>query len=309
MFQPLEISGISTSLSLREGCLKIHSPTVQQETSFPLCDISAVMISEPAITLSGMALAELAKRKIPVIVCNAQHIPIGILSPADFSGDSAPQVVAAQFASSCSFQKRIWKMLIQSKVMGQSAILKEFANSDILEPISRTIRNDNAAVSESRAAAVYWKTLNVFPKRDRFANDANKLFNYAYTVLYAVFAREIACAGLFMQYGVWHHNHENPCCLASDLMESFRPCIDQIVLKILRDFPNRFPSPLTLDIKNEFFRRLYNFQCVSDAGKVSLFYACKLVTLAFRTAVLEKDYRKMRVLKWNWSGHVACCFI
>lgn len=309
MFQTLEISRISTSLSLREGCLNIRAADEQKEFVYPLRDISAVMISEPAISLSGAVLAELAKRKIPVIICDMQHIPIGILTQTKFSGGSVPQIIAAQFSASLSFQKRIWKMLIQSKITGQSAILKEFTNSDVLEPISRNIRNHNAASVESRAAAVYWKVLNVFPKRDRFANNANKLFNYAYAVLYAAFAREIACAGLFLQYGVWHHNHDNPCCLASDLMETFRPCIDQIVLTILRNSENGLSLPLTPSVKKEFFRRLYDFQCLSEKGNVSIFYACKLVTLSFKTAVLEKDYKKMRVLKWKWCDHVACCFI
>lgn len=43
------------------------------------------------------------------------------------------------------------------------------------------------------------------------------------------FNREIAANGYLTQLGLWHDNAENPFNLSSDLMESFRPLIDQKV--------------------------------------------------------------------------------
>ena len=60
-------------------------------------------------------------------------------------------------------------------------------------------------------------------------NDINAGLNYGYTLLLSIFARELVQTGCFTQLGLKHANQFNDFNLASDLMEPFRPLVDQII--------------------------------------------------------------------------------
>jgi CRISPR-associated protein Cas1 len=68
--------------------------------------------------------------------------------------------------------------------------------------------------------------------RDRDASDRNRHLNYGYAVLRAIVARAICAAGLHPALGIHHHNRYDPFCLASDLMEPFRPLVDEAVARM-----------------------------------------------------------------------------
>jgi CRISPR-associated protein Cas1 len=66
-------------------------------------------------------------------------------------------------------------------------------------------------------------------RRDRAAEDANRLLNYGYAIIRAATARALVGAGLFPAVGLFHSNRGDAFALASDLMEPFRPFIDGVV--------------------------------------------------------------------------------
>ncbi len=112
---------------------------------------------------------------------------------------------------------------------------------------------------EAQAARRYWKALfGPDFSRDRNAEGANALLNYGYTVLRAVVSRAICAAGLHPTIGVFHANRANAFALADDLMEPYRPFVDQVVLDLLAE-GNAEVSPeakraltalTTLDVEN-----------------------------------------------------------
>lgn len=53
--------------------------------------------------------------------------------------------------------------------------------------------------------------------------------NYGYAILRAVIARSLVTSGLLPTLGIHHHNRYNAYCLADDIMEPYRPFVDQIV--------------------------------------------------------------------------------
>ena len=56
------------------------------------------------------------------------------------------------------------------------------------------------------------------------------MLNYGYAVLRALTVKALLATGLHPSFGLHHHNRQNPFCLADDVMEPFRPLIDQLVL-------------------------------------------------------------------------------
>lgn len=105
----------------------------------------------------------------------------------------------------------------------------------------KSVRSGDPDNYEGRAAAYYWK--NVFPKkveffRGREGNPPNNLLNFGYAILRAIVARGLVSSGLLPTLGIHHHNKYNAYCLADDIMEPYRPFVDQIVLKIIDNGEN-----------------------------------------------------------------------
>ena len=69
--------------------------------------------------------------------------------------------------------------------------------------------------------------------RGREGEPPNNLLNYGYAILRAVIARALVGSGLLPTLGIHHHNRYNAYCLADDMMEPYRPYVDQQVIKIM----------------------------------------------------------------------------
>lgn len=101
------------------------------------------------------------------------------------------------------------------------------------------VRSGDADNLEARAAAYYWRHL--FPQipdfvRGREGMPPNNLLNYGYAILRAVIARALVGSGLLPTLGIHHHNRYNAYCLADDIMEPYRPYVDELVIKIIRNY-------------------------------------------------------------------------
>ena len=80
---------------------------------------------------------------------------------------------------------------------------------------------------EGIAAQHYWKHLIEGDfLRDRFGDGPNPFFNFGYGVLLSIIARALVETGLLLVLGIFHRNKYNPYCLASDIMEPYRPIVD-----------------------------------------------------------------------------------
>lgn len=98
------------------------------------------------------------------------------------------------------------------------------------------VRSGDADNVEARAAAYYWR--NLFPRIEGFTRDRdgippNNLLNYGYAILRAIVARSLVISGLLPTLGIHHHNRYNAYCLADDIMEPYRPYVDELVVGLL----------------------------------------------------------------------------
>jgi CRISPR-associated protein Cas1 len=101
---------------------------------------------------------------------------------------------------------------------------------------AKAVKSGDSDNHESQAAVYYWKHL--FPKflnfkRARYGDPPNNLLNYGYSILRALVARSLVGSGLLPTFGIHHRNQYNAYCLADDIMEPYRPYIDQIVCQIV----------------------------------------------------------------------------
>lgn len=84
--------------------------------------------------------------------------------------------------------------------------------------------------------------------RDRFGEYPNSFLNYGYTILRAATARALTGSGLLPALGIFHRNYYDAFPLADDIMEPYRPFVDQVVIRLMGQKQRK----LTKDVKHAF---------------------------------------------------------
>jgi CRISPR-associated protein Cas1 len=226
----IDISESAVGLSIQLANLVIKSDK-GKEAMLPLPEVAALVLSNPHLTVSNAVLSGVAAAGGIVVVSDSKHQPAGMLLPLDAhctQGERFRQQIEAPQPT----QKRIWQQIVASKVKCQAAVLKRLTNSDHgLLVLAQKVASGDAGNIEAQAAQRYWPVVfnNPHFRRDIEADDHNRFLNYGYAILRALTARAICAAGLHPALGVHHHNRYDPFALASDLMEPFRPLVDETV--------------------------------------------------------------------------------
>jgi len=204
--------------------------------SVPLCDLGALILSNPQVSLTHAVLSGIMERGGAVIACNAARLPVGLMLPVEQHGTQTKRF-ALQASAKPTLNKRLWKQVVQAKIRAQAAALNRVNGSDGgLATLAARVTSGDKGNLEAQAAQRYWPLLFTDPNfRRRFeADDQNRLLNYGYAVLRAMVGRALCAVGLHPSIGIHHHNQYNPYCLADDLMEPYRPIVDETVVEIVR---------------------------------------------------------------------------
>ena len=249
-------------LSLRNGQLVIRLPEVEkaelpdiikQETirTVPIEDIGVVVLDNKQITITQGALAELVANSAAVITCDSKCMPTGMLLP--LSGNTLYQErFRNQIEAAIPLRKQLWQQTVKAKIENQAYCLQKNTSKSFvpLHVLARKVRSDDADNHEAQAAAYYWK--NIFSDgftRDKDGIPPNNLLNYGYAILRAVIARALVGSGLLPVYGIHHHNRYNAYCLADDIMEPYRPFVDDLVILTMKKM--EVLDDLTVELKRE----------------------------------------------------------
>jgi CRISPR-associated protein Cas1 len=160
-----------------------------------------------------------------------------------------------QISSSEPLRKNLWQQTVKTKIQNQAQVL---ANHQIPDENMRywagKVRSGDPDNYEGRAAANYWeKLMEGFDsfRRGRYGEPPNNLLNYGYAVLRAVVARSLVASGMLPAMGIHHRNKYNPFCLADDIMEPYRPFVDELVLEIVDKYGVEEVTELSPQIKKE----------------------------------------------------------
>ena len=116
------------------------------------------------------------------------------------------------------------------------------------------VKSADADNREGIAAKIYWSELfGTDFIRSRDGLPPNNLLNYGYTILRAAVTRSIMGSGLFPAFGIFHRNRYNAFPLADDLMEPYRPFVDELVYNL----HNQGHEQLTKEVKGQLLRILF----------------------------------------------------
>ncbi|NVO12289.1 MAG: type II CRISPR-associated endonuclease Cas1 [Bacteroidales bacterium] len=240
-------------LSLRDQQLVADiTGNEKKQVTAPVEDIGVVLLDSYQITITHQLLNSLLANNTAVITCNEKHMPYGLLLPLE-GNTLQSERFKEQMEASVPLKKQLWQQTVQAKIANQRWLLQ--ARGIDVEPMryfEANVRSGDPDNYEGRAAAYYWKNLfdgltdDAFI-RGRYEEEPNNLLNYGYAVLRAIVARSLVASGLLPTLGIHHHNKYNAFCLADDMMESYRPFVDKLVLEIVND--TKDCSVLTKEIK------------------------------------------------------------
>ena len=228
-------------LKLKDKQLKVTNPETKEEKgSVPIEDIGLVMLDHYQITLSHQLIQELMKNNVILISCDERHLPLAGMLP--FSGNTLfSERVKAQIEASEPLKKQLWKQTIECKILNQLKVLEQLGKyATPMYEYLKNVKSGDTTNMEGIAAQHYWKHLIEGDfLRDRFGDGPNPFFNFGYGVLLSIIARALVDTGLLLVLGIFHHNKYNPYCLASDIMEPYRPIVDLLVMKWLQLHPEK----------------------------------------------------------------------
>ena len=237
-------------LSLRNAQLVLHLPDVESndtlpvamkkeaERTIPIEDIGVVILDHRRITITSGVLEALLENNCAVITCDQKSMPVGLLLPL-CGNTTQNERFRTQLDVSLPLRKQLWQQTVKQKILNQEYVLRTNTDKETncMRVWANDVRSGDPDNLEARAAAYYWKNLfKDYPDfvRDREGTPPNNLLNYGYAILRAVIARSLVGSGLLPTLGIHHHNRYNAYCLADDIMEPYRPYVDELVLDLIR---------------------------------------------------------------------------
>lgn len=252
-------------LSMRNDQLVVKLPEVEKnkdlpdsfkkdsERQFPIEDLGVVVLDHKQITFTHGLVEKLLENNTALITCDSNRMPVGLMLPL-CGNKTQSERFNNQIVASDPLKKNLWQQTIKAKIRNQAAVLKKHRLCNIrnMDYWAGEVRSGDPDNYEARAAAYYWS--KVFPQvadftRERVGIPPNNLLNYGYAILRAVIARALVGSGLLPTLGIHHHNRYNAYCLADDIMEPYRPFVDELVVSIM-DSEDDY-SELTTSLKSK----------------------------------------------------------
>lgn len=242
-------------LRLRDNQMIIHTKEMpDMQKSVPIEDIGFVILEHRQIDISLPLLNALSDNNVAVILCGDDFMPNAMLMNLD-SNKTQGESFRAQIEASEPLKKGLWKQTVEAKIRNQAALLNKLGlDGDKLKPYYTNVKSGDTDNREGIAAKIYWSELfgNGFV-RLRDGTEPNNLLNYGYTLLRAAVARSLMGSGLFPAFGIFHRNRYNAFPLADDIMEPYRPYVDEIVYGLYADGERK----LTKDVKTKLLGLLF----------------------------------------------------
>ena len=228
---------LENKASLTTKNLQLVIKTDTRETNIPIEDIGYIVIDHPEIYLSVPALNLLVDNNTAVIICNTNHLPNGMFLNLN-SHHIQQEIFKNQINASVPLKKQLWQQTVMEKITNQGILLQNITsktnNFDFLA--SKVLSGDTSSM-EGVAANFYWKSFFEHNfKRERFGDYPNNFLNYGYAILRAATARALSGSGLLNTLGIHHKSKYNAFALADDIMEPFRPIVDEKVAEIMQNY-------------------------------------------------------------------------
>lgn len=213
-----------------------------RESTIPIEDIGFLVLDHPEIYLSIPAMNLIVENNTAIIICGSNHLPNGMFLNLN-SHHIQQEIFKNQIEASVPLKKQLWQQTIIEKIRNQGELLAKITeNKNTFDFLASKVLSGDTSNMEGVAAQQYWRN---FPlpnheidgiKRERYGDYPNNFLNYGYAILRAATARALSGSGLLNTLGIHHKSKYNAFALADDIMEPFRPIVDEKVFDIMKRY-------------------------------------------------------------------------
>lgn len=205
---------------------------------FPISDIQILVIDNYQSNISVPLINKLTENNVCTIICGVDHLPKSYILP-----------INGNFATSGNINKQIsWKkerkallhsIIVKYKIENQIEILKQNNKShEVIKKLYEfvdSIELDDRTNREGLAAKMYFREL-FGSDFIRFDDDViNAGLNYGYSIFRSLITSIIVAKGYIANIGIFHKGKQNMFNLSDDIIEVFRPIVDDYVYNTMHD--------------------------------------------------------------------------
>lgn len=245
--------------------------------SIHISEIDTVIVDSTMISISAYLLRELSRNKINIIFCDEKRNPYGELV-AYYNCHNSFKKISSQINWTIDIKEKVWQEIVKEKIHNQKEILKKASKGSyhLLSEYLNNVEPDDCTNREGHAAKVYFNSLfgNSFSRTKD--NEINATLNYGYAIILSYINKEIVSNGYLTQIGIKHKNEFNEFNLTCDLMEPFRPIIDEFAYNNDILELNQETKTALIDLLNQRFNYQNRNLILSDIIKLyvkSVFHA------------------------------------
>lgn len=216
-------------LSYKNDYLIIRSEELQM---IHLSEINTIIIENGMVSITSYLINELANQKIKLIFCDEKHNPSCEVIPYYGSFNTSKKILN-QVNWKQEKKDEAWKQIVKYKIHNQAMLLKklEISGYEKLLEYEEQVEIADKTNREGHAAKVYF---NLLFGKDFFrgkGDNTNIALDYGYSIILSMLNREVVSKGYITPLGLNHRSEFNQFNLTCDLMEIYRPLIDEIVYK------------------------------------------------------------------------------
>lgn len=248
---------LENKASVSSKNLQLVIKTDLRESTVPAEDVGYMVIDHPQVFLSIPAMNLLIENNAAIIVCGSNHLPTGMFLNLH-SHHIQQEIFRNQMEASMPLKKQLWQQTAVEKIKNQGILLEKITGDrNSLDYLASKVLSGDTSNMEGVAANLYWKgyfeSCDIQVRRERFGNFPNNFLNYGYAILRAATARALYGSGLLNTLGIHHRNKYNTYALADDMMEPYRPLVDEKVFELIKMSDEQ---ELTTAVKTEFLKIL-----------------------------------------------------
>ena len=221
-------------------CLRLYLDNLKvmvkdNDILFPISDIQILVIDNYQSNISVPLINKLTENNVCTIICGVDHLAKSYILP-----------INGNFATSGNINKQIsWEkerkallhsIIVKYKIENQIEILKQNNKShEVIKKLYEfvdSIELDDRTNREGLAAKMYFREL-FGSNFIRFDDDViNAGLNYGYSIFRSLITSIIVAKA---NIGIFHKGKQNMFNLSDDIIEVFRPIVDDFVYNTMRD--------------------------------------------------------------------------
>ena len=274
-------------LSLKNAQLQLEND--DGVFSVPTEDLICVVLESKHITVTAALLSQCQELGVCVVTCDDAHMPNGVLHP--FHEHSRQSRVAhLQIGWNASLKKRLWQTIVRAKISGQADVLEKYSQKQkakALRAMRQHVTSGDEKNVEAQAAREYWQSLLGSDFRRHGTCSKNAALNYGYAVMRAAVSRSLVSYGLLPAFGVHHNSELNAFNLSDDVLEIFRPFVDDSVKRLCED--NALDENSLSKENRQFMAGVLSQTCLLDGEVQTLINASDRVAEQLVSAIEQKN--------------------